>query len=106
MIICYKTRTIVKSIIILHCKILLIQSYCHREIIGAQNKSFDDEEQGTISPIGFENSPCKRRDNSDVHRRDTGLSTACCRPAVSLSKKKTTVSAAEYLRTKHNDLVV
>jgi len=84
---------------------LLIQSHCHPNIIGAQNKSFDDEEQGTILIIGFENSPCKRRDNSDVHRRDTGPSTACCRPAVSLSKKKTTVSAADYLRTKRNDLV-
>lgn len=53
--------------------------------------------RGTISFVGFENSPCKRRDNSDVHRRDTGPSTACCRPAVSHSKKKTTVSAAETI---------
>lgn len=44
-----------------------------------------------ISILGFENSPCKR-DNSDVHRRDTGPSTACCRLAVSPFEKKTTIS--------------
>ncbi|KYQ52888.1 hypothetical protein ALC60_07966, partial [Trachymyrmex zeteki] len=53
--------------------------------------AFESEKQAMISILGFENSPCKR-DNSDVHRRDTGPSTACCRLAVSPFEKKTTIS--------------
>jgi len=53
--------------------------------------AFENEKQAMILIVGFEDSPCKR-DNSDVHRRDTGPSTACCRLAVNPFEKKTTVS--------------
>jgi len=62
-----------------------------------------DKEQATISIVKFKDSPCKRRDNSDVYCRDTGPSTACCRLAVSPSEKKTIILTSGYLRTKRND---